>query len=467
MKQTMDYKSILENYISKACIMSVDILDDGKYGNIRIVAGNKVHQDEVKRLEGKEYTENVPYEEIFPKSLNFEDYCYRSAVLSEPHHSYIEVEDYGVWLEMYFLPLRSDKENIGYCLYIYDAKPMANAGIMSDVSPDISSKVLAACIKLHGAKNFNECIDEVILDIRNICEARRCCIVVVDEEARESLVLADSMRSGYVAARTTESMNKGFYATVESWKETLAGNASLIIKNEQDMEVIKERNPIWYKALSRNGVKTLFLFPLKYNEKLVGYIWASNFDVRHSLMIKGVMELTAFFLASRIANYQMVTRLELLSTMDILTGTKNRNAMNNRVEEFDNPVYIVPTSIGIIFADLNGLKKTNDCLGHATGDRLLKKSAAILQQVFVDEDIYRAGGDEFMIICINCTFEYVEDRLASLRKICDADQEVSFAVGFSFREGKFDIRECMAEADAKMYEDKEEYDKQYPENRYR
>ena len=46
--------------------------------------------------------------------------------------------------------------------------------------------------------------------------------------------------------------------------------------------------------------------------------------------------------------------------MDALTGTKNRNAMNNRVDEFDNPHFIFPKSIGVVFADLNGLKQTND-----------------------------------------------------------------------------------------------------------
>ena len=463
----MDFNSILDKYICAACIMSVEVFDDGKYGNIRIAAANSAHKELQKRLKGIEYSENIPYEECLPRSLNFEDYCYRSAVLHEPHHSYIEIADFERWLEMYFLPIESDSESIKYCIYVYEAKPIADIDVMTDVPPNVSSRVLAACIKLHGAQNFNECIEEVVKDIRNICGARRCSIIVVDEEARESSVLADSMRTGYAARRTTESMNKGFYSTAEGWKETLAGNNSLIVKNEQDMLLIKERNPIWYDALKRNGVETVILFQLRFDDRLVGYIWATNFDVANAIMIKGVMELTSFFLASRIANYQIMTRLEMMSTMDILTGTKNRNAMNNRVDEFDDPACIFPKSIGVIFADLNGLKKTNDSMGHASGDRLLKKAAAILTQVFIDEDIYRAGGDEFVILSMSCTLEYLENKLAELRKICDADQDVSFAIGYSFQEGKFDIRECLRRADSKMYEDKEEYYKNHPERRYR
>jgi diguanylate cyclase (GGDEF)-like protein len=463
----MDFKKILDNYICKACILSVEKFPDGKYGNIRAVAGNRAHIEEVKLQTGKDFTENDLYTKYLPKSLNFEYYCYRSAILHQTHHSYIEIFGGAQWLEMYLIPIKSDEENIGYCLYTYSVTHRVDTGIMTDVPPDVSKAVLDSCIKLHGTKDFKETINEVIKDIRDICQARRCCVILVDEEARESLVLADSLREDYIAKRTGEMMNKGFYTTVEGWKDTMAGSSSLIVKNEQDRQIIKERNPVWYDALNRNTVETLVLFKLQYNDKLIGYIWASNFAVENVMKIKGVLELTSFFIASRIANYQLLTKLEKMSIMDALTGTKNRNAMNNRIAEFDNPAYIYPQSIGVIFADLNGLKKTNDCLGHAAGDRMLKKSGAMLQQVFVDEDIYRAGGDEFMIICMDVTDDEIKEKIAQLRKICDADKDVNFALGWCYETGKIDIRECMSLADRRMYEDKEEYYKKYPEKKYR
>ena len=50
----MDFKKILDNYICKACILSVEKFPDGKYGNIRAVAGNRAHIEEVKLQTGKE-----------------------------------------------------------------------------------------------------------------------------------------------------------------------------------------------------------------------------------------------------------------------------------------------------------------------------------------------------------------------------------------------------------------------------
>lgn len=51
---------------------------------------------------------------------------------------------------------------------------------------------------------------------------------------------------------------------------------------------------------------------------------------------------------------------------------------------------------GIIFADLNGLKICNDTKGHKAGDELLKKAAALLKEIFNEDEIYRSGGDEAM-----------------------------------------------------------------------
>ncbi|MBR4341563.1 MAG: hypothetical protein IKP88_02445 [Lachnospiraceae bacterium] len=217
-------------YTCRTCIISVDNYSDGKYGNIRVKAGNRLHAEEIEKVTGHPYTEDVPYEMCFPKNLNFEDYCYRSAILHQQLHTYVELYEMHLWLEMYLLPLSSENEGTGYCLYSYNVTPGVDTRTRTDVSPEVSSSVLASCIKLHDAKDFKECLDEVVKDVRTLCGARRCCVILVDEEARESLVLADSLRPEYNAKRTRESMNKSFYTTVESWGRTLQGSTGLIIK---------------------------------------------------------------------------------------------------------------------------------------------------------------------------------------------------------------------------------------------
>lgn len=59
--------------------------------------------------------------------------------------------------------------------------------------------------------------------------------------------------------------------------------------------------------------------------------------------------------------------------MDMLTGVLDRNEMNNTVDNLRKNTDNSIKGLGIVFADLNGLKKVNDNGGHAAGDLLIKK----------------------------------------------------------------------------------------------
>ena len=83
----MDFDKLLSGYKAKACVMSVDILPDDRYGNICIVAGNKAHCADMLATMHKEFIPGSPYAEYFPENKNFEDFCYRSAVLGQPLHT--------------------------------------------------------------------------------------------------------------------------------------------------------------------------------------------------------------------------------------------------------------------------------------------------------------------------------------------------------------------------------------------
>ncbi len=154
--------------------------------------------------------------------------------------------------------------------------------------------------------------------------------------------------------------------------------------------MVRERNPEWYQSLKDNKASSIILFPLKFGNKLLGYIWATNFNAENAPRIKEALELTTFILGSEINNHLLMDRLKVLSSRDMLTGVLNRNEMNNDV---DRLVATNGKPVGIVFADLNGLKSVNDREGHDAGDRLLRDAVCALREVFNDEEIYRAGGD--------------------------------------------------------------------------
>lgn len=463
----MDFEKMINNYKTKTCVISVEKFPDDSYGNIRIVAGNKSHCDEIQNFHHRPFIPNSPYEEYFPQNLNFEDFCYRSALLGQPLHTYISLYEIGLWLNLFMLPLESDKENIGYCLYSYDVTPQPDSEAMSELSYESSSAVLKTCIKLRGTDDFQASVDEVIADIRDICDANRCCILLFDKENSSCSILCESIKPNSSIYSAHDLISEEFYEITCTWEDTLAGSTSLILKDENDMKILKERNPVWLEHLQRSNVKSIVLIPLNFNGEVLGYIWATNFETENSLHIKETLELSAFFLASEIANFQLLQRLETLSSIDLLTGIKNRNIMNNRVDRIISGQDSITEPYAIIFADLNGLKRVNDLEGHDSGDNMLKAAASMLQGVFYDCEVYRAGGDEFMIIATDITQEELDKRINLLRTQSESSKNVRFAIGTSYGDKDHDILTAMRTADAKMYQDKNEYYLAHPKLKYR
>lgn len=84
----------------------------------------------------------------------------------------------------------------------------------------------------------------------------------------------------------------------------------------------------------------------------------------------------------------------LLAMTDALTGLLNRRALFDLVG-----VDPMPTGTAVIMLDLDGFKTINDRFGHAVGDEVLRRFAAIIRANIRDADTAaRLGGEEFCLI---------------------------------------------------------------------
>lgn len=93
------------------------------------------------------------------------------------------------------------------------------------------------------------------------------------------------------------------------------------------------------------------------------------------------------------------SQIEYLSCHDSLTGLKNRRCAEDNIRDLDVPENL---PLSVIFADVNGLKITNDIFGHAAGDELIRTGAEVLSAVARERDIVaRIGGDEYILVMPN------------------------------------------------------------------
>ncbi|MBP5604450.1 MAG: diguanylate cyclase, partial [Ruminiclostridium sp.] len=145
--------------------------------------------------------------------------------------------------------------------------------------------------------------------------------------------------------------------------------------------------------------------------------------------------------------------LTKMSFSDQLTGVMNRNAYERKL----NTLFGHGNSVGLILADVNGLKYANDNEGHSAGDRLIIETARALANEFGVERVFRTGGDEFLVVLQDFTEQEIEEDILLVREYLSS-VKVSVSIGLAFSEHfNGDMNTLQALADKKMYEDKERY----------
>ena len=109
----------------------------------------------------------------------------------------------------------------------------------------------------------------------------------------------------------------------------------------------------------------------------------------------------------------MQSELKRMSYCDDLTGLHNRNSYISVLQKLEkNP----PDSLGVVFVDLNGLKRINDQQGHDSGDKYIRDISRIFSRYFRGDDLFRIGGDEFVFLCPNIPERVFYAKIAALQR---------------------------------------------------
>jgi diguanylate cyclase (GGDEF)-like protein len=92
-------------------------------------------------------------------------------------------------------------------------------------------------------------------------------------------------------------------------------------------------------------------------------------------------------------------RAEFLASHDMLTGLANRFLFENRLAHELARSARTGDVVALFAIDLDAFKAINDRMGHAGGDRVLKRTAQLLSSCVRSDDLVaRIGGDEFAVI---------------------------------------------------------------------
>lgn len=152
-----------------------------------------------------------------------------------------------------------------------------------------------------------------------------------------------------------------------------------------------------------------------------------------------------------------------MAYIDPMTKLKNRAYLARREKEFEESWESYLPMV-LIALDINNLKLVNDTYGHACGDSIISKTAKLLKSVFPDcGDLYRLGGDEFMVI-LTTMEEPLDEIIGKVKRAAEMEGTqgqpgLSIAIGAARQTegGVSPFTVAMKAADKKMYEDKRRY----------
>lgn len=159
--------------------------------------------------------------------------------------------------------------------------------------------------------------------------------------------------------------------------------------------------------------------------------------------------------------------INALAYKDSLTGMKNNTAYAECVKGLNQEMNSGSPKFGVLVADINNLKKTNDNFGHEAGNELIIHTAETLSVLFKESEIFRIGGDEFAIILKGKDYENYDRLIGQMDEICQNDYivaggtlvPVSIARGVALFNPDSDrqYKDIFAKADQAMYIHKEHY----------
>lgn len=190
-----------------------------------------------------------------------------------------------------------------------------------------------------------------------------------------------------------------------------------------------------------------------------------NSDLRKWIedkMEKGNLEAIRAKMETLVADNIVLTEenkaLEKKSTTDVMTGLLNRRGLENYLVKASGAVDRSKTTLGILFLDLDGLKKINTLGGQKAGDEYINNCAKALkrlkEELRATDEVGRWGGDEFLVVLAPVTDKGLGNVISKVSSKLE-EVDVKASIGHAVRELGANSLDFINEADKLMRKKKD------------
>lgn len=310
--------------------------------------------------------------------------------------------------------------------------------------------LITNCVRmLYAVDNLDQTINAVLTQIGEFLVSDRAYVF----EIKDELMNNTHEWTAPGISPQLEKLQQLDLSLISDWLPFFEKNDCIII---DDVEQLQKTNPAAYATLHAQEITSLIAAPIFLDNKLAGYIGIDNYDSEKIKNSSYLLLSMSIFLSYAIRHRNHVDMLHRLSYHDLLTNALNRNAFMDVLSQFRPGQY---ASAGIIYIDINGMKEINDFYGHHQGDKILITTVAKVFNLFNPDELFRIGGDEFVIITYDLTETDFYEKFNLLRNIFCKKTNLPFSIatGSCWVKSPSDLNSLLQQADSAMYTDKKKF----------
>lgn len=310
--------------------------------------------------------------------------------------------------------------------------------------------LITNCVRmLYAVDNLDQTINAVLTQICEFLVSDRAYVF----EIKDELMNNTHEWTAPGISPQLEKLQQLDLSLISDWLPFFEKNDCIII---DDVEQLQKTNPAAYATLHAQEITSLIAAPIFLDNKLAGYIGIDNYDSEKIKNSSYLLLSMSIFLSYAIRHRNHVDMLYRLSYHDLLTNALNRNAFMDVLSQFRPGQY---ASAGIIYIDINGMKEINDFYGHHQGDKILITTVAKVFNLFKPDELFRIGGDEFVIITYDLTETDFYEKFNLLRNIFCKKTNLPFSIatGSCWVKSPSDLNSLLQQADSAMYTDKKKF----------
>lgn len=313
-----------------------------------------------------------------------------------------------------------------------------------------TERALVECLTtLSGSEDFSEANAKILKNIGEFYDGDRAYIFKIDYENQT----ADNefeWCNNYAKSQKNllQDIKLSFFSR---WLDLFSKKDIVFLSNiaeELDADSIE------FKFLNDLEIKSIIVTPFYDNEnkKITGFMGIDN--PKRNLETDIVIRSAATYIMEEKLKQTYTEELYRMSYSDTMTKTLNRAAYIRDMEKLRTQSEL---NTGILYADVNGLKDTNDTKGHEAGDILIESAVSLLKKYFSrkKDKVYRLGGDEFVVISSDISEKEFQTVVANLKDILKSNWILS--CGGAWFQRISDIDQATRDAEKSMYKNKADY----------